>query len=148
MSTSSTTAVTPAMIRGRGSRRTPGSLVAKRGCVAFRAAGTLVFRVPLTEVEAVACPWWSFGTRLVITVRGERYRITFGSVDDRYSDGDPADTHADACLLDLAIWLLEICVSLRGRFVERSAARAWRELCRPPPSCSSSKVTLDVLCRK
>lgn len=134
MSPSSTATVTSATIRGSRLRRTAGLLVADRGRVEFRTARGRVFRVRLTEVEAVAWPWWWFGAQLRITVRGEQYRITFGSTDDEpRSDTQSVSTaDTDASLLDVVIVLVRIVAGLHDWFVGRSAVRQWRELL--PPS--------------
>ena len=134
MSPSSTAVVVPAAIRGRRLRRTPGELVIEGGLVRFRTMGAVVFRAPLTEVDAVAWPWWWFGSRLVITVRGERYRIVFGQPGEQFgSDPNPsctADSDADL-IFSIMIGLLQILVSIAGRSTERAAVRQLREVLRP-----------------
>ena len=136
MSPSSTAIVISATVRGRRRPRPPRAFARAPGPGGVPTASVPVFRVPLAEVEAVAWPWWWFGSRLVITVRGERYRIAFGPADrelgsDTYP-GTTADSDADL-LVAIGIGLLQILVSFAGRSAERAAVRQLRELLRPTP---------------
>jgi hypothetical protein len=123
MTTPTATLATPAWILAGRLRHVPGLLVADRGRLAFHTDSGPAFTAPIADVGPVTWPWWWFGGGLVVTVRGERFKITFVR-----PNGAPA---VEATLLDAALGTgdaFRAAAGLRDVHTGRAAAREWKQL--------------------